>query len=73
VDQEPDRKVELLELPGYVPGLLRHPCRIGVSGGVSEDHPPGADLEEDECVEDAQPHAFYRQKVACQHSAALGA
>lgn len=59
--------------PGHVPGLLRHPGRIGLSGGVAEDHPPGADLEEDEGVEDAQPNALDGQEVAGQDSPSMGA
>jgi hypothetical protein len=36
-----DRDLQLLQLPGHVARLLRHPGRIGMGGGVAEDDPAG--------------------------------
>jgi hypothetical protein len=42
-----------------------------MGGGVAEEHPPRADLKEDEHVEDTQSNAVDGQEVAGQDSAGM--
>ena len=44
---------------------------IAMGGGVAEDDPTGADLKEDEHVQDTQPNAVDGQEVAGQNSASV--
>src|SRR5262249_22939779 len=49
-----------------VAGLLGDPPGRGVRGTASEENPSGAHLDEEEDVQELQPHGLDREEVACR-------
>src|SRR5439155_25007906 len=64
MDGEPDWRVELVQLPAQVPGLLSDPSGVGMGGAVGVENAAAADLQEDEHVESPKWHRVDSEEVA---------
>ena len=73
VDQETRASALVVELHQQVARLLQHPRGVGPAGAGDMFDPPGADGEEDEHVEAAQPHGVDGEEIAGEDRLAVSA
>src|SRR6266581_7039442 len=64
MDGEPDWSLQLVQLPGQVPGLLSDPGGVWMGGAVGVENAAAADVQEDEHVESPKQHRVNREEVA---------
>ncbi len=69
---EPDWRLELVQLPAQVPGLLSDPGGIGMGGAVGVENPAAADLQEDKHVESPKQHRVDGEEVAGKNCSGVG-
>jgi len=55
-----------------VPGLLRHPCRVGMRGHAGQVDSPRRQLDEEQRVQRLQPDRLHREEVGREDAASLG-
>lgn len=70
-EQEPGLELAGLELPGQVASLLDHPVAGGVGGDAGEVDPAGADLDEEEDVQAAEPDRVDDEEVGGEQVAGM--
>jgi len=73
MDDGADRDLQILQLHADIACLLADPSRVRSGGAGGEDHAPALNLNENQCVEEAEQRRVDHEKVGRDDRAGLGA